>query len=481
VRIIQEIKRDKSSINELAKIISFDPALTAKILKVANSSFYGLPYKVDSIEKAVNILGLEALKNIALSFVIVRGFKRNSRDEFNHELFWKRSLTAAVSAEMITSKLGQKREDTFVTSLLMDIGVVVMYLSRPNDYLKVFDEKRTSGISTFEAERNVFGFDHMDVGSEILKKWGIPENIYLPIAYHHKKDGCPPQLQNVVETLMLSDISSSVYHSSKSIEKFGELRQLLQNKLNISDTEVRQFIDSIADKTMEILSTFEIEASEMKPYSQILEEANEELGKLNLSYEQLVMKLKQEKMKVESLAKELKKANEKLRELAFRDELTNLYNYRYFRELLDREIHRAERYSHVLSLIMIDIDHFKKINDTYGHPQGDIILRSIASMFEKVIRKSDTPARYGGEEFVIILPETDLKGAVIIAERLRKLVEDSEIDIGGQRVKVTISLGVTMYNPTKNKKTKEDIIDAADRALYNSKQTGRNKLSIIVL
>jgi diguanylate cyclase (GGDEF)-like protein len=481
VRIIQEIKKDTSSINELAKIISFDPALTAKILKVANSSFYALPYKVDSIEKAVNILGLEALKNIALSFVIVRGFRRSSRDEFNHELFWKRSLTAAVSAEMITSKLEQKREDTFVTSLLMDIGVVVMYLSRPDDYLKVFDEKRTSGISTFEAERNIFGFDHMEVGGEILKKWGIPENIYLPIEYHHRRNGCPPELQDTVEILMLSDISSSVYHSSKSIEKFGELRQLLQDKLNVSDAEVRQFIDSIADKTAEILSTFEIEASDMKPYSQILEEANEELGKLNLSYEQLVMQLKQEKMKVESLAKELKKANEKLRELAFRDDLTNLYNHRYFRELLDREVHRAERYSHVLSLIMIDIDHFKKINDTYGHPQGDIVLRSIAALFEKVIRKSDTVARYGGEEFAIILPETALKEAVVIAERLRKVIEEVEIELENQNVKVTISLGVTTYNPTKGRKTKEEIIDAADRALYNSKQTGRNKLSIVIL
>jgi len=356
-----------------------------------------------------------------------------------------------------------------------------MYLSRPDDYLKVFDEKRTSRISTFEAERNIFGFDHMNVGSEILKKWGIPESIYLPIEYHHRGNDCPTQLQNTVEILMLSDMSSSVYHSSKSIEKFGELKQLLQNKLNVSDVEARQFIDSIANKTVEILSTFEIEASSMKPYSQILEEANEELGKLNLSYEQLVMQLKQEKMKVETLAKELKKANEKLRELAIRDDLTSLYNHRYFKELLDREMHRAERYSHVLSLIMIDIDYFKKINDTYGHPQGDITLRSIASLFRRVIRKSDTAARYGGEEFAIILPETDLQGAVSIAERLRKAVEESEIEFEDQHIKVTISLGVTTYDPARNKKTKEEIIDAADRALYNSKQTGRNKLSIVIL
>jgi HD-like signal output (HDOD) protein len=192
-RIIREVKKDNLALNELTDIIAFDPALTAKILKVANSSFYALPYKVDSIETAVNILGLEALKNIALSFVIVKGFKRNSVDKFDYELFWKRSITAAVSAEMTASKLQIKTDDIFVTSLLMDIGVLVTYLSRPHDYLRIIDEKRVSHVTTYEAERTVLGFDHQDVGGEILKEWGIPENIYMPIAFHHKSQEAPSE------------------------------------------------------------------------------------------------------------------------------------------------------------------------------------------------------------------------------------------------------------------------------------------------
>jgi HD-like signal output (HDOD) protein len=215
MRIIQEVKKDTSSLNELAGIISVDPALAAKILRLANSSFYALPYKVDSIGRAVNILGLEALKNIALSFVIVRGFKRKRIDEFDHEHFWKRSITAAVSAEMIAAKIGIKREDTFVIPLLMDIGVCVMYLSRPDDYLKVINKKRISRATTYEVEREVFGFDHAAVGSEILKEWGIPEDIFLPVGYHHKKEECPSEYREIVDVLMLADLSSSVYHGNK--------------------------------------------------------------------------------------------------------------------------------------------------------------------------------------------------------------------------------------------------------------------------
>lgn len=479
MRIVQEVKKDKSSISALAKIISVDPALTAKILRVANSSFYSLPYKVESIERAVNILGMEALKNIALSFAIVRGLKRNSVDEFDHELFWKRSITAAVSAELIASRLGTSREDTFVTPLLMDVGVFVMYLSNPDAYLRVVNKKKISTLTTYEAEREVFGFDHMEVGAEILKQWSIPEDIYLPIAYHHKRQDCPPEVREMVDILTLADISSSVYHGNKSIKKFGEFKHLLQDKLNITDEEVSEFTDLIAEKTLEILSTFEIDPGDMKPYSQILEEANEELGKLNLSYEQLVMELKQAKEMAEKLAVEAWEAKERLREVAVKDGLTDLYNHRYFQDCLDKELHRVERYSDDLSLIMVDIDHFKRINDTYGHPQGDIVLKTIADTFQNIVRKPDTVARYGGEEFAIILPATDIKGAVVLAERLRKAVAEQQIKLDGKIVKVTISLGVTTYEIKRGRKNKAEIIEAADKALYNSKQTGRNKLSIL--
>ncbi len=479
MRIIEEVKKDKLAIRELVDIISYDPALTAKILKVANSSFYALPYKVDSIEKAVNILGLEALKNIALSFVIVKELRKNIIAGFDHEHFWKRSVTAAVSTEMMASKLKLRQDDTFVTPLLMDIGILVMFLGRPDDYLKVLDLKRASNVMTAEVERSIYGFDHQDVGSEILKQWKIPENIYMPVAYHHKRHGYPSELSDIVNILMLSDMVSSLYHGSRSVEKLEEIKQLLQDRLDINETDIDVFIDSVAEKTLDILSYFEIDAGNMKPYSQILQEANEELGELNLSYEQLVVELKEAKKEAEELAVELWTVKEEMRELAIRDALTGLYNHRYFQEFMDKEMNRAKRYGYLVSLIMLDIDYFKRINDTYGHLEGDEVLRSIGKNIQQSIRTSDTATRYGGEEFAIILPQTDSRGAVVLAERLRKMVEKLKIKINDQIVKVTISVGITTYDPNIEKKSKTEIIELADKALYNSKQKGRNKLAIM--
>jgi diguanylate cyclase (GGDEF)-like protein len=128
---------------------------------------------------------------------------------------------------------------------------------------------------------------------------------------------------------------------------------------------------------------------------------------------------------------------------------------------------------------LLDIDHFKKVNDTYGHPAGDAVIKVIGAIMQKTVRESDLVARYGGEEFAAILPETDLKGAAILAERVRRAVEAIDIPANDQVIKVTISLGVSTYVLAAGSDGKAALIAAADKGLYHSKEGGRNKLSIV--
>jgi len=478
VRILEAIKKDKASFDEIARIVSSDPALAAKILMVANSSFYNISQKVDSIPRALSILGTNTIKNIALSFVIAKELRGPCEGGFDFDFFWKRALTAAVSADILSPILSAKNEDTFVTALLQDIGIVTMYLCRTGDYLKVLDEKRASSSAVEEAEKKVFGFDHQELGAEVLKHWGIPDTIYGPVRYHHSYDDIPECFRSAAHIILLSDKMSSIYHGTRSAEKFQDIKKIMCGDYGVKEGDLESNIDSVADKSVEILSFFEIEPGNMRPFSQILQEANEELGKLNLTYEQLTVELKQAKEKAEKFAHELKTANEQLREMAFRDGLTGLYNHRYFQDLMDNELSRSRRYKKDFALIMLDLDHFKKINDQYGHPVGDIVLKEASKAIEDTIRDSDFAARYGGEEFAIVLPETELKGAAILAERLRKAIEQLEIDTDGCRIDVTVSVGVTCYHPSTDKKEKSEILAEADNALYNSKNKGRNMISI---
>ncbi|MEW6557113.1 MAG: diguanylate cyclase [Elusimicrobiota bacterium] len=170
--------------------------------------------------------------------------------------------------------------------------------------------------------------------------------------------------------------------------------------------------------------------------------------------------------------------NAQLYELAITDGLTKLYIHRYFQTRLESELIRAKRYNSNISLLMLDIDHFKKINDTYGHQEGDYVLKKFARILMDNIRKVDIPVRYGGEEFTIILPETGLAGAEQVAEHLRCLVEQEDFIIDTKRVPVTTSVGVACWDKIASK---EEFIEQSDKALYQAKHEGRNRVCKFLL
>ncbi|HDD35248.1 MAG TPA: GGDEF domain-containing protein [Candidatus Desulfofervidus auxilii] len=163
---------------------------------------------------------------------------------------------------------------------------------------------------------------------------------------------------------------------------------------------------------------------------------------------------------------------EKIRLSSITDALTGLYNRRYFMERLEIEWERAKRYQRPISLLILDIDHFKRINDTYGHLAGDKVLKTLGKLISKQLRKTEIAGRYGGEEFTILVPETNAEGAIKLAERLRKMVEEYPFAINGT-INVTVSIGVS---DAEGIETINDLIQKADAALYQAKETGRNRV-----
>ena len=166
--------------------------------------------------------------------------------------------------------------------------------------------------------------------------------------------------------------------------------------------------------------------------------------------------------------------HEEIYRLTTVDGLTQVYNKRYFMENLEREISRCQRYGRELSLIIFDIDHFKRVNDTYGHLAGDHVLKGLAEAVQENIRREDFLARYGGEEFAIILPEIDHACAVVMGEKVRSIVEEQKFSFEKVIIPVTVSVGVCSHNETINEAL--DFIREADKNLYEAKKAGRNKV-----
>lgn len=179
--------------------------------------------------------------------------------------------------------------------------------------------------------------------------------------------------------------------------------------------------------------------------------------------------------KERQLTADLNSINESLRILATMDSLTGVFNRRTILESLEKELHRSHRYEKVFGIIIMDIDFFKMINDTYGHQTGDQVLRSVCDNIRENIRVNDVIGRYGGEEFLIIMPETDNDHAAIAAEKLRSAVESMSVSQESVHVKVTASFGVSSYRPDDDTKM---IIARADKAVYESKKNGRNRVTV---
>jgi two-component system cell cycle response regulator len=178
------------------------------------------------------------------------------------------------------------------------------------------------------------------------------------------------------------------------------------------------------------------------------------------------------------LKREIKNAQEKLAMMSIRDELTELYNRRYFNDVIEKEVSRAMRYKTDLVLCMIDLDYFKKINDTYGHLAGDMTLSKIAGMLKKCVRESDLCCRYGGEEFTVIMTNTDTKGAEKVSERFRKMVAHRLFQYNSSKFHCTVSVGIAAFKP-ELKQSSTELMEAADYALYKAKAQGRNSVVTI--
>jgi diguanylate cyclase (GGDEF)-like protein len=181
-----------------------------------------------------------------------------------------------------------------------------------------------------------------------------------------------------------------------------------------------------------------------------------------------------------SLAIERARLYSQMEQMSITDPLTKLSNRRYFDNRLNEELSRAQRNEHSLCVTMLDIDHFKKVNDTYGHAMGDTVLKGVAEIIRREARGTDLPARYGGEEFILVAPETTLDAAQVLAERLRQAVEQTEFAGEGedetQKLHVTISLGVAAFPDSAS--DKDSLVKRADQALYGAKEGGRNQVRL---
>ncbi len=477
-KLMQITGHDESSLGEVTALISQDVSLSTKLLRVVNSSFYGLPHEVGTIHQAVTILGTKALRSLAFSFSFLNIERPGHGQGFDYERFWERSLATAVASRLIMGRVSdQNAEEVFTASLLLDIGKLLFAGAYGEQYDRLLKEAAGSELRLMELETEHIGVHHAEIGFEAAQHWNFPLSLAHPILHHHAPDNAQAKalaIHTTIRVVHLASLVSGIMYSGKPIDYHRPFQQKARSMFKLSTIVTDEILDKVHIEMDKAAGYFGLKIEGAPRIHELLQMANFELSQLNLSYEQINRELVQAKMRMQKLTDELEEKNRYLEGIANLDGLTEIHNHRYFQEFLSREINRATRSKGVLSLVLGDVDKFKSFNDRYGHQAGDEALRQVAQLCRGMIREYDLVARYGGEEFVVVLPDTEQGDAMNIAEKLRTAIEETPFTIDGRTLSLTMSFGISTFDPKGMKKC--ELIERADKALYCAKNKGRNRV-----
>jgi len=291
-----------------------------------------------------------------------------------------------------------------------------------------------------------------------------------------------PTIKSIHDLIMIENIPEGFPGTFSKDKKFNKLCEDIIN--------LRTFLLSVANGDLSqklpmkgylagVMKTFQANLKHLTWQTQMIAEGDfthrvHFLGDFSNSFNSMVEQLDQARTKATE-------SENKFRYLAITDPLSGLPNRRHFFQLAEAEFNRAECYNKAVSFIMMDIDHFKKINDTFGHVAGDMVIRSVAEQMQQAIRGSDHPCRYGGEEFVVMLPDTEISDAEAVAHRIKDEIQNMNLHFDATEIRVTASLGVSCYiakgNP-HHPQTVDSVLQRADKALYAAKKSGRNRVVV---
>ncbi len=464
MKILELAKDPDVGLAEVAEVMALDPAMTSKVLRMANSPLYSRQRKVDNVRKALLLFGLDGALTVALSFSVAQLLKNDQAgDGLDYPHFWRRSLTCAAAGSLIAKHTKVcKAENVFLAGLIQDIGMLGIDLLHPGFYAGI-GEAQYHHEQLTACERERLGASHGDATAWMLERWNFPEAIIHMVRSSHTEgfselaDSDPESRVLYVATRL-----AEVWWRPDRESALGEFCEQAKLLLNLNKEDDIGLMEALPAEIMQLSEIMETDVGGAAMLSTVADEARELLMLRNLH----------------SLhhAREMEQKTERLEREVSTDPLTGAGNRGLFDDTLATEFEAAAQHYWPLTLLLADLDHFKRINDGWGHQAGDAVLRETVRRIRQCIRDSDTLARYGGEEFGIILPGTAEEDACKVGERIAQRFRAEPVQVDDDTsIPVTISIGVATLERDAFAGP-QDLLAAADHALYEAKKAGRDKV-----
>ncbi len=475
-------------LEDLSHLVSTDPAFAGLILQVANTARNGgaKAGSITVLSQATMRLGVRAVRNYALCHAARSCTSSRRLEGFDLDQFWEDSVRRAVAAEVIGEWVEEVAStEAFTVGLLMELGVVALIMQSPEKAEAWNEIRHAEPARRLAQERALFGATHTEVNAGLAKDWQLPTELAVPLMFHHRTEDAPANLRKSCELACAAETLALLMSAEDKRGALERAQSELSAFFGLSEEDVKGIVDSLGERMQEVGRAMGIKVGPQPKLQDILEEANRSLVEANLTYEEVVRKLERLIAEKEALAAALDQRNRELEHLSVTDALTQLPNRRCLFSRLHEEVHRVARHGGRVAMLVADIDHFKSVNDTWGHVFGDVVLRQVAERLQDSVRTTDIVARAGGEEFAALLPETSLQGASALAHRM--LAQVARLVLrppSGDQVRVTVSIGVSWIEgphlgPFDADTVATSLYSAADDALYASKEGGRNRVTVV--
>jgi len=469
VRIVGLCDDPDVELSRLAAAVALDPALSAKILRIANSAAYSRGHDVTSIDRAMMLMGIKVVKLTALGFVVTSTLSDHvgSGDDVTSGV-WRQCLIRAVACRELAHQCGDRSApEAFLTGLFDGMGQLLAMVTRPGEYGALLREDPFPGA---ERERECLGATTSEIVQAALRCWGMPD-LYARVLENADTDGSEFDQSEVGR---LSAILVLARHATHLVLGHPELDTNVgaaEAILGLADDAVDTIAVDLGAHVDALADTMGVDLGESLDFAGLLAHARDQMVQTSIQ-------LAEETMQQHHVIADLEHEREELRRDARTDRLTDLPNRAAFDDVLagiiDDRIN-GRTLTGGIGIAMIDIDHFKKFNDTYGHRVGDTVLSAVGAALSNATRANETIARYGGEEFVLVIPVVESPDALhAAAERIRQTIEAVRIEADGLALHVTVSVGAIAATSVLSSQAGPTLVEAADRLLYQAKDAGRN-------
>jgi diguanylate cyclase (GGDEF)-like protein len=472
LRLVDELRRPESlDPTELEAAILRDPAVALKVLRVANSPMFGKPGRISTVAHAVALLDPRVARLVGLSFTLSPNAGRIHG--FDYERYWKTSHTTSWAASQVARHFPEVNVDEArLGGLFVDVGRLMLAESLGQRYGDLCRRAEESGEPLEDVERAVLGVDHPSIAAAALAGWHFPSSLVESVRRRRgpcEEDGLDAHVRELSRVLCLSRLLAGLALGGEASR--GPLYEAFEMWARVAPETVDALCESAQSYAAGLGSAFGLVE---EPPELLKERARRALLEASLSTAQTLSLAARQAEEHERRAEEFRRERDNLQRQVTLDPVLNIGNRRYFDARLTEEYKRSSRAGRPLSLILFDLDHFKSLNDTYGHPLGDEALKASTRTIAQCLRSSDVFSRYGGEEFAVLCPETEFAGAMRLAERMRHCLERLEIYQRGRVVRLTASFGVATVDQPQDLRSTDDLIEAADQSLFEAKRAGRN-------